>query len=166
MLRRKHRNAHSSLAQKLVEIVGIMATYKCRNCSHEDILSVRPAECDICGSRNIVLLGEETTVSRTIYGRNFSFQVTQEDSYAVFSEYGVGNLPSQVTEEDIYAVFSKYGRVTRVALPTDCKTGRPRGYAFVEMATATQADAAVEELDVAEWMGRKIRVKLLWSIGQ
>jgi hypothetical protein len=45
----------------------------------------------------------------------------------------VGNLSYDVTQEDLTSVFTEYGTVTRVQIPTDRETGRPRGFGFVEM---------------------------------
>lgn len=70
----------------------------------------------------------------------------------------VGNLSYQVTEEDLKQAFAEYGKVSRVQLPTDRETGRPRGFAFVEMSTETEETAAIEALDGAEWMGRDLKV--------
>ncbi len=70
----------------------------------------------------------------------------------------VGNLSYQATEEDLSSVFSEYGTVKRVVLPTDRETGRMRGFAFVEMTDDAHEDAAISELDGAEWMGRQLRV--------
>lgn len=70
----------------------------------------------------------------------------------------IGNLSYRATEEDLKAVFAEYGTVKRVVLPTDRETGRMRGFAFVEMMEDAQEDAAIAELDSAEWMGRPLRV--------
>ena len=70
----------------------------------------------------------------------------------------VGNLSYQVTEEDLKQAFAEYGTVNRVQLPTDRETGRPRGFAFVEMESDTQEQAAIDALDGAEWMGRDLKV--------
>jgi RNA recognition motif-containing protein len=70
----------------------------------------------------------------------------------------VGNLSYQATEDDVSSVFADYGTVKRVVLPTDRETGRMRGFAFVEMTEDAQEDAAITELDGAEWMGRQLRV--------
>jgi RNA recognition motif-containing protein len=70
----------------------------------------------------------------------------------------VGNLSYQVTEEDLKRAFAEYGTVNRVQLPTDRETGRPRGFAFVEMETDAQETAAIDALDGAEWMGRDLKV--------
>jgi RNA recognition motif-containing protein len=70
----------------------------------------------------------------------------------------VGNLSYDVTREDLERVFAEYGDVKRVSLPTDRETGRPRGFAFVDMAAESQEDSIIESLDGAEWMGREMRV--------
>ena len=70
----------------------------------------------------------------------------------------VGNLSYDVTQDDLTSVFAEYGTVTRVQIPTDRETGRPRGFGFVEMETDAEEDAAIEALDGAEWMGRSLRV--------
>ncbi len=70
----------------------------------------------------------------------------------------IGNLSYSATEDDLRTVFADYGEVKRVTLPTDRETGRVRGFAFVEMNEETQEDAAITELDGAEWMGRQIKV--------
>jgi RNA recognition motif-containing protein len=70
----------------------------------------------------------------------------------------VGNLSYQVTEEDLKRAFAEYGTVGRVQLPTDRETGRPRGFAFVEMESEADEAKAIESLDGAEWMGRDLRV--------
>jgi len=70
----------------------------------------------------------------------------------------IGNLSYRATEEDLKAVFAEYGTVKRVVLPTDRETGRMRGFACVEMMEDAQEDAAIAELDGAEWMGRPLRV--------
>ncbi|MEM1254215.1 MAG: RNA-binding protein [Cyanobacteria bacterium P01_H01_bin.21] len=70
----------------------------------------------------------------------------------------VGNLSYDVTREDIEDVFNEYGRVSRVSLPMDRETGRPRGFAFVEMSGKEDESKAIEALDGAEWMGRTMKV--------
>lgn len=70
----------------------------------------------------------------------------------------VGNLSFQATEDDLRDVFADYGEVKRISLPTDRETGRKRGFAFVEMQDEAHEDAAISELDGAEWLGRELRV--------
>jgi RNA recognition motif-containing protein len=70
----------------------------------------------------------------------------------------VGNLSYDVAEDDLKAVFAEYGKITRVHLPIDRESGRPRGFAFVEMTDEKGEDAAIEALDGAEWMNRVLKV--------
>ncbi|BAS56373.1 MULTISPECIES: RNA recognition motif domain-containing protein [Leptolyngbya] len=70
----------------------------------------------------------------------------------------VGNLSYEVMQDNLSEIFAEYGTVKRVQLPTDRETGRVRGFAFVEMATDTEEEAAIEALNGAEWMGRDLTV--------
>ncbi|BAY24411.1 RNP-1 like RNA-binding protein [Calothrix sp. NIES-2100] len=70
----------------------------------------------------------------------------------------VGNLSYEVTQETLNSVFAEYGSVKQISLPTDRETGRLRGFAFVEMGTDAEENAAIEALDGAEWMGRNLKV--------
>ena len=79
-------------------------------------------------------------------------------TYVIDMTIYVGNLSYRATEEDLSGVFTEYGPVKRIVLPTDRETGRMRGFAFVEMTEDGQEDAAITQLDGAEWMGRQLRV--------
>jgi RNA recognition motif-containing protein len=70
----------------------------------------------------------------------------------------VGNLSFQATEEDVREVFGEYGSVKRVSLPMDRETGKKRGFAFVDLDTDAEEDAAIAQLDGAEWLGRVLKV--------
>ena len=70
----------------------------------------------------------------------------------------VGNLSYQVTEDALKEVFQEYGSVKRVQIPTDRETGRVRGFAFVEMGSDAEEEAAIAALDGAEWLGRSLKV--------
>jgi len=57
----------------------------------------------------------------------------------------VGNLSSEVTEQELRQEFEAFGEVTSVSIITDKYTGRPRGFGFVEMAKASEGQAAIAE---------------------
>ena len=59
----------------------------------------------------------------------------------------VGNLPFDVTEEELREEFASFGEVESVAIPTDRYSGRPRGFAFIEMPTASEGQAAITALN-------------------
>ena len=59
----------------------------------------------------------------------------------------VGNLAFDVTEDELTAEFGAFGKVESVAIPADKISGRPRGFAFVEMASKSEAEAAIEGLN-------------------
>jgi RNA recognition motif-containing protein len=55
----------------------------------------------------------------------------------------VGNLGSSTSEEALLQIFAAFGPVNRVSVMTDRETGESRGFGFVEMASATDADKAI-----------------------
>jgi RNA recognition motif-containing protein len=70
----------------------------------------------------------------------------------------VGNLPFSASEGEIKELFERHGAVDKVSVITDRETGRPRGFAFVEMREASDADAAIQALDGRDFGGRTLRV--------
>jgi cold-inducible RNA-binding protein len=70
----------------------------------------------------------------------------------------VGNLSYQTTQEDLQAAFSQYGGVERVNIVTDRDSGQPRGFAFVEMTERRDAETAIAQLNGAEMNGRALNV--------
>ena len=70
----------------------------------------------------------------------------------------VGNLSHTATEDDLLQAFGRFGTVTKVSIVKDRETGRPRGFAFVEMADGQAAATAIKELNLAEIDGRSITV--------
>jgi RNA recognition motif-containing protein len=69
----------------------------------------------------------------------------------------VGNLPFSTNESELRDLFARYGAVESVKVITDRETGRPRGFAFVEM-DANAAAEAIRALDGSELGGRSLRV--------
>lgn len=69
----------------------------------------------------------------------------------------VGNLSWNATEDDVRAAFSECGTITNVRVPTDRETGQPKGFAFVDFEDTAATDAAVA-LSGTEVAGRAIRV--------
>jgi RNA recognition motif-containing protein len=70
----------------------------------------------------------------------------------------VGNLPFTSSEDELRALFTRHGSVDSVSVVTDRETGRPRGFAFVEMSDANAAADAIKALDGTQLGGRALRV--------
>lgn len=71
----------------------------------------------------------------------------------------VGNLSYDSTEDSVRAAFSEDGRtVDEVIIMMDRETGRPRGFAFVEMGSDADAQAAIQAMDGAMLDGRNLKV--------
>ncbi len=70
----------------------------------------------------------------------------------------VGNLPFSSSEDDLKDIFGRHGTVASVNIITDRETGRPRGFAFIEMEEASAADDAIRSLDGSDLGGRNIKV--------
>ena len=69
-----------------------------------------------------------------------------------------GNLAYATTDDGLKAAFAAYGEVTSARVVTDRMTGRSKGFGFVEMPNAEQAEAAIAALNGSEMDGRPIRV--------
>jgi RNA recognition motif-containing protein len=70
----------------------------------------------------------------------------------------VGNLPYQATEDDLRTHFAQVGKPTQIVRPLDRETGRARGFAFVEYAERSEAEAAIKQFDGQLFMGRPLAV--------
>src|SRR2546423_13390232 len=72
----------------------------------------------------------------------------------------VGNLAYQTAENDLQDYFSQIGAVTSVNLMMDKMTGKSRGFAFVEFASAEDANKAIEQFHNKEFQGRALTVNI------
>src|SRR6478752_1121014 len=70
----------------------------------------------------------------------------------------VGNLPHSTTETELRNLFEAHGAVEKVSIVTDRETGRARGFAFVEMTDAGEAEKAIAALNGKELGGRALNV--------
>jgi RNA recognition motif-containing protein len=71
----------------------------------------------------------------------------------------VGNLAEQTTEDEIREAFAPYGDVTRVTIATDKQSGHPRGFGFVEMLQAEEAEEAISKLHGTLLREQPLKVK-------
>jgi cold-inducible RNA-binding protein len=70
----------------------------------------------------------------------------------------VGNLSYDVTESELRELFSQAGTVTQVRIPLDRETGRPRGFAFLDLEDRAQANEAINRLNQQMFKGRAMAV--------
>jgi cold-inducible RNA-binding protein len=70
----------------------------------------------------------------------------------------VGNLPYTVGEAELQDLFARAGSVESVTVMRDQMTGRARGFAFVEMGSDEEAQAAIRELNASQLGGRSLTV--------
>jgi len=70
----------------------------------------------------------------------------------------VGNLPHSTTEDELRNLFQAHGAIEKVSMVTDRETGRSRGFAFVEMTNAGEAEKAIAALNGTELGGRALTI--------
>ena len=70
----------------------------------------------------------------------------------------VGNLSYEMTEEDLKEAFQVFGEVDTVKVIKDNYTGRSKGFGFVEMPAKSEAQSAIEGLNVKDLKGRNLNV--------
>ncbi len=70
----------------------------------------------------------------------------------------VGNFAYEMREQDLREAFEAHGQVQEVSIVMDRETGRSKGFAFIEMPTSAEAQAAIGALNGKELSGRSITV--------
>jgi len=72
----------------------------------------------------------------------------------------VAKLDFGVSNDQLKSLFEAYGKVLKATVATDRETGKPRGFAFVEMLNESEASEAIKQLDGFQINGRNIAVKV------
>jgi len=70
----------------------------------------------------------------------------------------VGNLSYDVKEENLRQAFEAFGQVSSATIVKDKYSGQPRGFGFVEMPERAEAQAAIQNLNGKELLGRQMNV--------
>ncbi|HNS63565.1 MAG TPA: RNA-binding protein [Anaerolineaceae bacterium] len=76
------------------------------------------------------------------------------------SKLYVGNLSYSTTEEGLRQLFAQAGTVTSVEIIKDRMTGQSKGFAFVEMSSASEAEAAIQKFNGYSLDNRELRVNV------
>lgn len=79
-------------------------------------------------------------------------------SRAISTRIFIGNLNYSTTSRELTELLETVGEVADLYLPNDRATGRPRGFAFAEMGSPEDAEAAIEQLNGKELGGRELRI--------
>jgi RNA recognition motif-containing protein len=72
----------------------------------------------------------------------------------------VGSLPYKTTEDELHQLFSQFGSVVSVKIVTDRDTGQSKGFGFVEMGNADEAQKAIEGMNGSQLGGRNLIVSI------
>ena len=91
--------------------------------------------------------------------QSFSFLLTAgKGTYKMSMKLYVGNLSFQTSREDLQQLFSQAGTVESVNVIEDRDTGRSRGFAFVEMSSTEEGNAAIQQFNGHDVGGRTLNV--------
>ena len=96
-----------------------------------------------------------TRTSRDIHEND---PLEQKEKLNMATKIYIGNLSFDTTESDLRETFAAFGEVTSCNVISDRDTGRPRGFAFVEMASADAAAKAIAGMNGKELGGRALVV--------
>ncbi|GAA0359262.1 RNA-binding protein [Bowmanella denitrificans] len=100
-----------------------------------------------------------TPLLATLFGQqNASASGTDNDDNSDSKTLYVGNLPYRASEQDVKAHFSSHGTVVSVRLMKDRRTGKRKGYGFVEM--QGDAELIVSTLNDTEFQDRTLKVRM------
>ncbi len=102
------------------------------------------------------LVGDSVHAQTNIQFIQFSFPARDITRMPV--KLFVGGIPYRASDEELKQHFSQAGEVLSVYIPMDRETGRPRGFAFVEMTDDAAADKAISMFDGSDMGGRRIAV--------
>jgi RNA recognition motif-containing protein len=70
----------------------------------------------------------------------------------------IANIPLKATEENVRSLFAEIGEVVSINLVTNARTGKPKGFAFLVMASDEEAQKAIETLNGTLLLGRPLSV--------
>ena len=70
----------------------------------------------------------------------------------------VGNLPFEVTDDILQDAFAEYGEIASAKVITHRESGRSRGFGFVEMPNANEAESAIQAMNGKDYQGRALTV--------
>lgn len=121
------------------------------------VMDDEPASTAIEESNGIDFFGRPLTVSVSLSRGEKSERSSFRKERRQTTKLYVGNISFQTTSDELMSMFSEYGEVFDCYMPEDRDTGRPRGFAFIQM-SPDDASTAVDNTDGIELDGRILRV--------
>ena len=104
---------------------------------------------------------ESCTLNSFRWERGFTLTAyTQEKSIAMEAKLYVGNLPYSTVDADLQNLFSQAGTVKSAQVIRDRTSGRSKGFGFVEMSSAEEAQSAITMFHAKDYSGRPLTVNL------
>lgn len=85
---------------------------------------------------------------------------TQENGIAMEAKLYVGNLPYNTVDADLQSLFSQAGTVKSAQVIKDRQSGRSKGFGFVEMSSAEEAQSAITMFHGKDYSGRPLTVNI------
>ncbi len=70
----------------------------------------------------------------------------------------IGNLSYDINEQDLRDLFNPHGEITEIFMPMDREYSRPKGFAFVTMASADSMHAAISAVNGQKYQGKELIV--------
>lgn len=110
-------------------------------------------------------MGVVTAITSSFLVINFTFAQFDLINLNLNNERGkimniyVGNLSHDVDDTDLRIAFTKYGEVSSVEIAKDVYSGKPRGFAFVEMPNKSEAETAIKNLNGKALKGQTLKIE-------
>ena len=95
-----------------------------------------------------------------MFGNSLENEVNRTEKHHMSNKLFVGNLSFNTTENDLNDAFAAFGTVTEANLMMDRATNRPRGFGFVTMSSAEEAQKAIDGLNGKDMDGRALTVNV------
>ena len=95
-----------------------------------------------------------------MFGNSLKKASVSDSKHHMSNKLFVGNLSFNTTENDLNDAFAAFGTVTETNLMMDRTTGRPRGFGFVTMGSADEAQKAIEGMNGKDMDGRALTVNV------
>jgi hypothetical protein len=155
---RAHSNGHSAPKKKEGPLAKLIGWITGKNKKKPETHSVRPATTSRPDFKEREPRPERTERRDRPPREERAVKVDPTPQEVTTEKLYVGNLAYEAAESDLFDLFSTVGKVKNVEVAMDRRSGRSKGFGFVEMEALDSAKAAAEKLNRTDFMGRQIVV--------